>query len=261
MAVLFLACHAKAMDYVEKRVSFEEFERELCLIHFCAANNRVDLIQHYLDLGIDVNINNNSPQVSPLMLATYYNAKNAAKLLIEHGADPFQQNIKGVSSYQVATREQNSELLDLFNAWRQKNSMESTESEHELEETLNRVIESFWANEMQCDQEYSSPEPSTNNSSIDSLEYQTLSNENLILVNTKENFIDYIAKHPHYQSLSKRKKKALLGIVKTKKQKKVIKPLKKKRKYRSIDYSEVSIPSSLRPKSGRVRRKPVIFGD
>jgi len=79
--------------------------------HYVVVENRVDLAQHLLEWGSDINTRDHSG-VTPLMAAAYVGYLDMVKWLIQHGADMDLKDALGETALSKATQ---NDRVDVFN--------------------------------------------------------------------------------------------------------------------------------------------------
>lgn len=209
----------------EKKRIFEQFEQQLHPLHKFAAHNRVDLIETLPDGDVDVC--DNCAHNTPLMLATVYRSREAARYLFVRGANPFQQNILGISAYDIATRDNDKELIALFNTYMAPASpsfylhtdelmscdpqYEPFESESDNETHGLLLVAAQEISGTTSDHEAVVDDPEGEKQTVDAVVEASNTNVNQ-LSDTYDSFISHLKKHPYYQHLSKRTQRTISSI-------------------------------------------------
>lgn len=88
-------------------------KHDVCAISFSASYNDVDLIKKLLQRGVSAN-QVNSYGHTPIMSAAEHDSLAAARLLLEHGADPLARSKYGESAVSIAERRGNVAMCQLL---------------------------------------------------------------------------------------------------------------------------------------------------
>lgn len=224
----------------EKQRLYEQLEKELRPIHRFAAHNRVDLMQALPDADVDVC--DNFAHNTPLIMATVYRARNAASYLYSKGANPFQKNIAGLSAYDIAVRDNDTELISLFSLYQeptspsfylqQEDKISNDPAYEHLESESEKEISALLS---LANQELLTGSPENQDRMIEDPQAEvpvpthehTNQNSSVGLVNMHESFMAYIQQHPYFKELSKKAQRKVSSITKVKKTKRAVNAQKK----------------------------------
>ncbi|BDC35098.1 hypothetical protein Noda2021_10560 [Candidatus Dependentiae bacterium Noda2021] len=124
--IFVIACGStdllQAFEYSSSDNSYSTPEEDIVVIgndyglsdfHMCVAYNQVQETMWFLNNGWSVNNNDNPYRITPLMLATAYDAMACAQVLVTSGANPYQDN-GTISAYGIAVRDNRNDFLSLF---------------------------------------------------------------------------------------------------------------------------------------------------
>lgn len=103
------------MFLVENGADIYNFDNEgVSIFDMAITYNNIDMVNYFLDKGIDVNSTKRKSGFTPLMCAACYGRNGIVELLLENGADKNVQDYKGFTAIDFARKMNKKSILKLF---------------------------------------------------------------------------------------------------------------------------------------------------